>query len=112
MTLAYLPRLVCLALACYFLLQAALSAIIWFAAPHAVRAVSSWRPRSAATWLLTLRLAPAFTAFLGVAILCVPSYVYFEGRATEHAGLFCLTAALLSASAFALAAWRSGRSLW
>jgi hypothetical protein len=97
MTLSYAGRLLCLSLACFFLVHFALGLAIAAAAPRAIRMAERMRARSAARFLLSLRLAPAALAIVTVVGLCVPSYLWLEpDAATEDVGIACLTAALLS----------------
>lgn len=102
MNLPYTFRLVCLCLASFFIVQAALSLIARAAAAGAIRLANRVRPRSAARLLLLLRLFPAGIALLIVAALCLPSYLLLEPHANaERVGLACSLAALLGAAIWA-----------
>jgi beta-lactamase regulating signal transducer with metallopeptidase domain len=105
MNLAYVARLVCLCLAAFFLVHAALGLVVWASARWAVRIASRMAPVYGARLLLALRLFPAAFALFVVAGLCTPSYLYLEPKGEpEDIGLACMAAALLG-----LAVW--GRSL-
>jgi Zn-dependent protease with chaperone function len=112
MTPSYLGRLLLLSSASFFLLQLVLAALVSAVAPAAVRRAGAMRPRSAAGFLLTLRLLPpAFSAML-VALLCVPSYLRFEPRvAQEEVGFVCAAAAILGAALCASALSKAMRAL-
>lgn len=105
MSLPYLARLVCLCLAAFFLVHAALGLAVSALAPRAVRFASRMAPVDGAQLLLALRLFPAAFALLVVAGLCTPSYLYLEPKgAPEEMGPACFAAALMG-----LALW--GQSL-
>jgi Zn-dependent protease with chaperone function len=96
MTLPYLPRLVCLAMASFFLVYSVTAAIVSLLAPLAIGFAQGLAPRLAARFLLALRLLP-FTLATGMALgLCVPSYLWFEPELfDEPVGLTCVTLAAL-----------------
>jgi hypothetical protein len=71
-TLPFLPRLVCLALATFFLVYAATSLLVAACAPAAIRGVRTLTAARAAGLLLTLRLLPAGLALFTALGLCVP----------------------------------------
>jgi hypothetical protein len=99
MNFAYLFRLVCLCLASFFLIQAALSLLARAVAPSAIRFAERLPARTAARLMLALRLLPASLAILAVAALCLPSYLWFEPQArAEEIGLLCSLAALLGSA--------------
>lgn len=92
----YLLRLLCLSLASFYLVHAALGLAAWLGAPAAIRLAERLRPRLAARFLLVLRLLPAGLALFVVAGLCVPSYLWLEPTSKpELIGLGCWAAALL-----------------
>jgi Zn-dependent protease with chaperone function len=95
-TLSYLPRLVCLAMASFFLVYAVTAAMVSLHAALAIRTARGLAPRLAARFLLALRLLP-LTLATGVALgLCVPSYLWFEPELfDEPVGLACLALAIL-----------------
>jgi Zn-dependent protease with chaperone function len=100
-TLAYPLRLLFLCLAAFFLVHLAVGLVVLAISPAAVRRVERIAPRSAARWLLALRMAPLACALFVVAALCVPSYLWLEPEAAaEEAGVACLVSALLG-----LAVW-------
>src|SRR5260370_12412189 len=105
MILSYFFRLLCLALASFFLADLVAGLAISLGTNAAVRIAHRMRPYLAARFLLGLRLLPVGFAFLVVAGLWVPGYLRLEPEAaTEHVGLGFLAVALLS-----LAIW--GRSI-
>jgi Zn-dependent protease with chaperone function len=99
MNLPYLLRLLCLCLASFFLVHAALGLAAWLAAPAAIRMAETMRPRTAARFLFMLRVLPAMLAAIVVLGLGVPSYLWLEPQATmESVSLACCAAALLGAA--------------
>jgi Zn-dependent protease with chaperone function len=112
MTAAYGMRLVCLSLACYFLVHTVLALGVWAAAGRTIRAAERMRPRDGARLLLLARWMPAMVAGVVVAGLCVPSFVLLEPEETsEEVGVVCLAAALLAAAVWMVAAGRGVRGL-
>ncbi|MEO8596171.1 MAG: M56 family metallopeptidase [Candidatus Solibacter sp.] len=112
MTAAYLPRLVCLCLAVFFVIQFAAGLLITLAGPAIVRAVRGMRPKAAAGLLLALRMLPAALALFVVVGLCVPSYLWLEPElGGEEIGAACISAAVLGACLWAGAAVRGARGL-
>ena len=110
--MSYGLKLVCLSLAAFFIVHAASALLVGFFAPAAIRAAEKMRPRAAARFLLTARLAPAGIAMFVVAALCIPSYLWFEPEATaEVIGPLCLAAAILSAASWAIALARAVRAI-
>ena len=75
MTLPYLPRLLCVSLATYFLVHLALGMVVSPMARAAVRLGERVRPHLAARCLLVLRLLPAAGAAFMVVAVCLPSYL-------------------------------------
>lgn len=103
MILPYLARLICLCLAAFFLVHAALGLAVSALTPWAVRLAGRMAPVRGARLLLALRLFPAAFGLFVVAGLCTPSYLYLEPKsAPEPMGLACLAATLLG-----LAVWGS-----
>ncbi|MGA8220534.1 MAG: M56 family metallopeptidase [Candidatus Acidiferrales bacterium] len=103
MTLPYFLRLLCLCLASFFLVHAALGMAAWLVAPAAIRLAEKMRPRMAARFLFFLRVLPAVLAAIVVLGLGVPSYVWLEPRATEESvSLACCAAALLGAAVWCI----------
>ncbi len=111
MTLPYLPRLFCLAMASFFLVHSVAAAIVSVYAPLAIGRAQGFTPRRAARFLLILRLLP-FTLSVCVALgLCVPSYLWFEPESfDEPVGLACLLLAALCLAICGTAVSRTIRS--
>jgi len=111
MTLPYLPRLVCLCLAAFFLVHLALGAIVSLIARPAVRMAASLRPRVAARCLLVLRLLPAAGAAFTVIAVCLPSYLWLEPDApNERVAIGSLAVALLGIAAWGVSLFRGLRA--
>jgi Zn-dependent protease with chaperone function len=112
MNFTYLPRLLCISLASFFLLHAAVGALIAVLSPWLIRWAERLQPRMAAGLLLTARLMPAAVAIFVVAALCIPSYLWLEKETgTEKIGFFCLFAAALAIAITTKAAARSLRAV-
>lgn len=112
MMIPYVFRLVCLSLACFFLVHLAVGLTICVAAPAAIRISERLSARRAARVLFSLRLAPLAFGVLAVAGFCVPSYLKLEPEsAAEPIGVVCLAAALLSAAICGVAIWRGSRAI-
>jgi Zn-dependent protease with chaperone function len=112
MILPYLARLVCLCLAAFFLVHAALGLLVSALAPWAVRFASRMAPVSGARVLLLLRLFPAGFALFVVAGLCTPSYLWLEPKsAPEPMGLVCLAAALMGLAIWGTSMGRATRAM-
>jgi hypothetical protein len=112
MILHYGLRLVCLCLASFFLVNAAVGFTTAFASRAAVRVAESLRAHSAARFLLALRLLPCFAGIGAVLALCVPSYLWLEPQAaSERIGWACLTFALLGVAGWFGSLARVARAL-
>lgn len=112
MTAAYLARLGCLSLACFFLLHTILALIVWAFAGRAIRMAERMRPREGARLLLALRLLPVALSLVAVAGLCVPSFLWLEPSETaEEAGWACVVAAFAGAALWTAALLRAARAL-
>lgn len=113
MTPSYVVRLWLLSSAVFLLVQLFLGALIASIASWAVRRAQSMAPRRAAQCLLTLRLLPAASSAIIVALLCVPSYLRFEPRVAsgEEIGFVCLAAAILGAGVCIVAISRALKAL-
>jgi Zn-dependent protease with chaperone function len=112
MIASYLPRLLCLCLACFFLIHLALGLIVMIATPALLRKVEALRPRTASALVLALRLFPSGFALLVVGGLCVPSYLRFEPEAgSERVGLLCLAAAIFASILWASSIGRAVAAL-
>jgi beta-lactamase regulating signal transducer with metallopeptidase domain len=108
----YLLRLLCLCLASFFAVNAAAGLLISFASRAAVRMAESMRARSAARFLLALRLLPSALGIAAVLALCVPSYLWLEPQASsERIGWACLALALLGTAGWFISVARVTRAL-
>ena len=108
----YLLRLLCLCLASFFAVNAAAGLLVSFASRAAIRFAESMRARSAARFLLALRLLPCVLGISAVLALCVPSYLWLEPQAdSERIGWACLALALLSAVGWLASLTRVTRAL-
>lgn len=107
----YALRLVCLSLACFFLVHLAAGLAAACISRAAIRFAERMKARQAARLLLSLRLAPAVLGLLVVAGLCVPSYLQLEPEiAAEPIGVACLAAALLGVTVWACSITRALRA--
>jgi len=112
MNIPYLARLVVLGLASFFLVHLAISLALVITRRPIVGMARRFRPRQATRFLLAIRLAPATLALLGVAGLCVPSYLWLEPEAgTEAVGVWCLAAATLGVAIWAMSILRAARAV-
>jgi beta-lactamase regulating signal transducer with metallopeptidase domain len=108
MIFSYSLRLVFLCFAFFFLAHAALGLIAWAAGPSAIRLAERMLPRAAARFLFALRLLPAALGILVLFVLCVPSYLWLEPKASaERVGLLCVAAAAAGAALWLTAAART-----
>jgi hypothetical protein len=111
MSLSFAPRLLCLALACFFLVYLITTLTVSLWTPLAIRKARQFAPARAATLLLTLRLLPSGLALFAALGLCVPSYLWFEPeRFDEPVGLACIVAALLGCALAGIAIARAARA--
>jgi beta-lactamase regulating signal transducer with metallopeptidase domain len=111
MMLPYMLRLVCLSLACFFLVHVSAGLITYLIAPAAIRVAERMRARRAAAFVLALRMAPLGLGALVVAGLCVPSYLKLEpDTAAEPVGFACLAAALLGIAIWTISIARAARA--
>lgn len=111
MMIPYLWRLLCLALASFFIIHLALALILRCATPWAIRMADRLQPQVAARFLLTLRLTPASFSAAVVGALCIPSYLWLEPTyTTENIGLGCIMASFCGFSIWIAAAARAARS--
>jgi len=112
MTLPYSWRLVCLALASFFLIHSIAAVLIASATPAALRFAGRLRPKQATRWLLALRLAPSAIALLVIAAFCVPSYLWLEPDHTaENVGLICVLASFFTIALLTFSAARATRAI-
>jgi len=99
--LPYSLKLLCLCLASFFLLHAALGSVVWLAAPAAINLAETMRARVAARFILFVRALPMMLAGAVVLGVAVPSYIWLEPHTSgESVGPACFVAALLG-----LATW-------
>jgi len=109
---SYAFKLSCLSLAAFFLVHLAAGMAAGWATPRAIRMAGRMQARAAARFLLTVRFAPLALAGFVVAVLCVPSYVWFEPDVdAEEVGWLCLIAASLSLAIWALSFARTARAV-
>jgi len=108
----YLLRLLCLCFASFFAVNAAAGFLISFVSHAALRLAESMRARSAARFLLALRVLPCLLGIAAVLALCVPSYLWLEPQAaSERIGWACLALALLGAASWLVSLARVTRAL-
>jgi len=97
----YAWRLLCLSLASFFLVNAAVGLTTALLSRAAVRMAETMRPRSAARFLFAARMLACALGAGAVLGLCVPSYLWLEPQASsERVGWACLTLALVAAAAW------------
>lgn len=116
MSVPYLMRLLCVCLACFFLLHLAFASVARLLIPwllrRAERLAGRDSARSAALLLLSFRLMPALLALVTVASLCLPSFISLESeRGAELAGMPFLAIAALGGAVWGMALWRGARAL-
>jgi Zn-dependent protease with chaperone function len=108
----YALRLLCLCLASFFLVNAAVGLTTARSSRAAVRMAESMHARSAARFLLAVRLLPCALGIGAVLALCVPSYLWLEPPASsERIGWACLALALLGAAGWFVSLARVTRAL-
>src|SRR4029077_10782873 len=108
----YALRLLCLCLASFFLVNAAVGLPTALLSRAAVRMAETMRPRSAARFLFAARMLACALGAGAVLGLCVPSYLWLEPQASsERIGWACLTLALLGAAGWASSITRVARAL-
>jgi hypothetical protein len=108
----YLVRLLCLCFASFFAVNGVAGLLISFGTRAAVRAAETMRARSAARFLLTARLLPGVLGIAAVLVLCVPSYLWLEPRASsERMGWACLAMALLGVAGWLVSLARVTRAV-
>jgi hypothetical protein len=112
MILPYLARLLCLSLACFFLVHLALGLGVSLLAPSVLAVAKRVRPSSAAGLLLAARLFPSVASVMVVAGICVPSYLWLEPDApVEEVGLICFALALLGVASWGVSLGRGLRAI-
>lgn len=113
MNLAYYPRLICLALACFFAIYALGSSVVALSAFRLIRFAAKHGPGRAADFLLIVRLLPSALAAWATLGVCVPSYALFEMELRdEPVGLLCLAMAICGGVILGSAITRTARVLW
>ena len=109
---SYLLRLLCLCFASFFVLNAALTALVRAGSKFALAFCAKRSPRAAAHFLFALRVLPAAVAALFVLLLCVPSYLWLEPAITgEQVGVLCGLCGILAIAALSLSVTHSARAL-
>jgi beta-lactamase regulating signal transducer with metallopeptidase domain len=112
MNLPYLSRLICLCLATFFLVHAAVGLIVSLSARRAAEFASRMAPLHGARLLLALRLFPMALALFVVAGMCTPSYLYLEPKGEpEEIGITCIAAAALGLAIWAWSVTRAMRAV-
>ena len=112
MIFSYLPRLLCLCFASFFLLNGTAGFIVRISGKSAIRFAESRPPAEAARFLLVLCMLPFAVATLFVLGLCVPSYLWLEPLATsERINPICAALGLLGAATCFLSLTRTALSL-
>jgi Zn-dependent protease with chaperone function len=108
----YLLRLLCLCLASFFAVNAAVGLAAALASRAAVVMAESMRARAAARFLLAVRLFPCVAGISAVLALCVPSYLWLEPQASsERIGWACLALALSGVASWLVSLARVTRAL-
>jgi Zn-dependent protease with chaperone function len=108
----YALRLLCLCLASFFLVNAAVGLATSLASRAVIQIAESMRPRSATRFLFGVRVLPCALGVGVVLLLCVPSYLWLEPPASsERIGWACLTLALLGAACWFGSVTRVARAL-
>jgi hypothetical protein len=112
MMLPYGFRLLCLCLASFFLVNAAAGLLAALVSRAAIRKAELMNARSAARFLLAVRLFPCALGIGAVIALCVPSYLWLEPEAaSERIGWICLALAFLGAAGWLISFARASRAL-
>jgi Zn-dependent protease with chaperone function len=112
MMVPYVLRLLCICLAAFFLVNAVLGLLVSMASGAAIRISETMRARSAARFLLFLRLLPPALGLTAVLALCVPSYLWLEPASTpERVGWVCLALVLLAVATLTAGLARGGHAL-
>jgi Zn-dependent protease with chaperone function len=97
MMVPYVLRLFFICLATFFLVNAVLGLLVSVTSRAAIRMTEKMRPRSAARFLLLLRLLPSTVGFGAVLVLCIPSYLWLEPLSIpERVGWVCFALVLLA----------------
>ncbi len=108
----YLFKLLCLCLASFFVVNAALELTVRAASRFAIRIAEKMRPRTAARFLFFLGVLPAGVGMAVVMGLCLPSYLWLEPQATaERVGYICLILAGFGTASWCAAGVRTARAV-
>ncbi len=108
----YLFKLLCLCLASFFVVNAALGLTVRAASRFAIRIAEKMRPRTAARFLFFLRVLPAGVGMAVVMGLCLPSYLWLEPQvAAERVGYICLILAAFGTASWCAAGVRTARAV-
>jgi Zn-dependent protease with chaperone function len=111
MIVPYVPRLLCLCLASFFLVNCVFGLVVSVASRAAVRFGETMGPREATRLLFALRVLPLAFGVVVILGLCVPSYLWLEPEGIpERAGLVCITLACLGAASWFLSFTRAARA--
>src|SRR6266446_15351 len=99
MIFPYALKLLCLCLASFFVVNAALGFTAALGSRAAIRIAESMRARSGARFLFAMRVLPCALGIGAVLALCVPSYLWLEPQASaDRIGWTCLAFAILGAA--------------
>jgi hypothetical protein len=113
MILPYFWRLLVLCAATFFVVHTVSAFILRASVSVVTRFSNRLRPRTAAQFLLAVRLAPAALAIFSVLTLCIPSYLSFEpGATSEEVGWECIAAALLTLALLTMSIVRATRAVF
>jgi hypothetical protein len=112
MNLPFLPRLICLCTALFFVVHLLAGSAVSLLAPLIVRWAARLRAAQAAALLCAVRLAPATLGACLVTLICVPSYLRFEPPGpSEEVGTFCLAGSMLCLVVCAISIGRTARAV-
>jgi Peptidase family M48 len=108
----YAPRLFCLCVALFFVVNAGAGLIVSAASGAAMRVAGTMRARGAARFLFGIRILPFALGIGAVLGLCIPSYLWFEPQGTpERVGVGCVALVVLGAASWLVAMGRASRAL-
>ncbi len=111
MTLSYSLRLIYFSLACFGLVNLAVTLVLRRLSNRMIQHAGKMQSSRASSFLIALRLCPAALGLLAVAVFCVPSYLWLEPDiASEDASVVGLTAAILGFSMWGVAFARALRA--
>ena len=111
MSLAYTSRLLALCLATFFLVHFAAGLFVIAISNAVVRMTERISARAATRWLFALRLLPPISGLFVVAVLCIPSYLWWEPEMDhEDTGILFLVLALLGLAVWSASIYRTSRA--